>query len=315
MKVLYVGGMYQLEYSLHCELINNPNMSGFGCVGDDVGSMMFDDDVVRLQSKEQLEQVRDKLQPDICIFRSWNATTLWSHNEDLLLSYEINPIKSDGSKNKGLSSTFPGRHVCYQSQPMAKENQGHWFPYCVSKYYEKRSSKKDILVLVATAMPSVDIVGDNKIRSCRILLKGIADYDSSLVRAHILEAVPSYLKACLLPPLTPNQIIDNISRAKIWVSPTSVWYDDGCMSHKTIQGLGCGTLTITNNYPGMEDILGPDGENILYANTEEESLDKIKYYLAHDTEREKIALRGYNFVHNEYNWEKHIRRLYAEMHS
>jgi hypothetical protein len=102
-----------------------------------------------------------------------------------------------------------------------------------------------------------------------------------------------------------------MAQAKIFISPVTTRYDPGIISHKTIQAMACRTLTLTQRYDGVEDLMGKDGENLIYASTSGEAQEKVLYYLAHDAAREMIAQRGYEFVHNKYNVTRIIQQALA----
>ena len=59
--------------------------------------------------------------------------------------------------------------------------------------------------------------------------------------------------------------------------------------------LGSGGFLITNNQAEISEYLEP-GRHLETYDTTEELYEKIRYYLSHDDERERIALAGYEFV-------------------
>lgn len=72
--------------------------------------------------------------------------------------------------------------------------------------------------------------------------------------------------------------------------------------------LGAGGFLVTNFQSELLEYfdLGVDLETY---SSFEECEDKIRYYLKHDTEREKIAKNGYNKVCNYYTYEHRIRQM------
>lgn len=72
--------------------------------------------------------------------------------------------------------------------------------------------------------------------------------------------------------------------------------------------LGAGGFLVTNFQTELLEYfdLGVDLETY---SSFEECEDKIRYYLKHDTEREKIAKNGYNKVCNYYTYEHRIRQM------
>ena len=64
---------------------------------------------------------------------------------------------------------------------------------------------------------------------------------------------------------------------------------------RTFEIMATGTLCLTNWIPTIEELF-TDGQNIVLYRSLDEMVDKAKYYLAHDDEREKIAQAGYEEV-------------------
>jgi glycosyltransferase involved in cell wall biosynthesis len=315
MKVLLVGGFYHAEISLGMELANNPNLQGI-CCGDDTGTPgweHFIKNYTKVVTKDDIRRIKNEYKPDLTIFRSWVSSTNLMDTTDLLYSYET-LVKDETGKYFGNPMYMEKRpFTAYQSVAVSKEQNEFWLPYCVSKYYEKPSTK-DIPILLATNIPGAQDGGDFKVKACDILVKPIVEWNSNLLQCYSgfgMNRMP-YLADKVLGNLNCSELMDHVSRAKIVLSPDCVWYNDGYMSHKTIQAMGCGCLVITNNHVGLENIIGQDGENVLYSASPEETLDKIKFYLKYDTVREKIAHRAYSFIHNEYSWEKHLMRLHQD---
>jgi spore maturation protein CgeB len=57
-----------------------------------------------------------------------------------------------------------------------------------------------------------------------------------------------------------------------------------------------------------ERIFEPGKEAVFYDSTED-AIEKIKYYLQHDNEREKIARAGFARVHRDYDGETHLKKF------
>jgi hypothetical protein len=64
---------------------------------------------------------------------------------------------------------------------------------------------------------------------------------------------------------------------------------------RNFEALGTGSFLMTNWIPTIDEIF-EDGKHLVLYRSEEEMIDKAKYYLAHDEEREKIAQAGYEHV-------------------
>ncbi len=75
-------------------------------------------------------------------------------------------------------------------------------------------------------------------------------------------------------------------------------YASGRMS----QYMASGILAFIPEGPRFEDIFGTD--SFISFKTDEELLDKIRYYAAHDEERRRIARTGYDKIHDYFNVDK-----------
>jgi spore maturation protein CgeB len=60
---------------------------------------------------------------------------------------------------------------------------------------------------------------------------------------------------------------------------------------RMFEATSCGALLITKRIPFIEDFW-KDGEDIILYNTNDELVEKVKYYLSNDKERELIAKSG-----------------------
>ena len=63
--------------------------------------------------------------------------------------------------------------------------------------------------------------------------------------------------------------------------------------------LACGGFLITNYQPELEDYF-EDGVHLVTYRTADELIDKVKYYLAHDKERQEIAQNGFDEVNKNH---------------
>jgi hypothetical protein len=93
----------------------------------------------------------------------------------------------------------------------------------------------------------------------------------------------------VLPPAVDDDLSAMISRAKINLSVDMFTGIDGCWSDRNAQIMASGGFCLYKHAP-MSVLEFRDG--VVYFNTIEDCLDKIKYYLEHETERLSIARRG-----------------------
>jgi len=318
LRVLYVGSIYPVEYSLFRENAGNSEIEVFFAVSSSNGCMpgiaVGGNNMAVVSSREEIDSIKNRFKPDLTIFRRWNATDSFVQEGEVSWFSEIDP---KFSKDESIVYDFSNfkSHVAHISMPIADKCELLWFPYCVSKYCEIPKKEKSIPVMLATSIPESVMIP--KLRSLDILAKPIIDYDPSLLHSYIgywggLEKI-DYLVPTIKPSFDAGDMIDKTASCKIYISPTSIWYDEGCISYKTLQAMACGVLTMTNKYVGIEDMLGKDGDTIVYSNSPEETLEKVKFYLGNEEERERVSKRGYEFVHDTYDWGDRLVALYENI--
>lgn len=75
---------------------------------------------------------------------------------------------------------------------------------------------------------------------------------------------------------------------------------------------GCGTLLLTGWNPTLATYFDIDKEIVCYKN-KRKLIEKAKYYLTHDEERETIAARGYARVMREHTYAHRFRDIFMQM--
>ena len=85
----------------------------------------------------------------------------------------------------------------------------------------------------------------------------------------------------------------------------------GEISRRIFEGIGCKRAVITDRLSPIRHLedLFKDGEDIILYSTFDECIEKIKYYSEHDSERERIALNGYNKVISEHSVSVRVDQL------
>ena len=73
---------------------------------------------------------------------------------------------------------------------------------------------------------------------------------------------------------------------------------------------GCGSLLLTQDFEEIAEYFIP-GEEIITYQDANDAYEKIKYYLANEDEREKIAKKGYERVLREHTWEKRFSYIFS----
>lgn len=315
MKVLYVGGIWPCELSLLKESQHNPNVkvnfvSNTGHMRDVVLAGVLPGVI---NAKSDIDRIKTEYNPDITVFRNFSGMENWLTITDYLWNQEIDVKSYDGyfsgSYTEDNIPVISGK-LAFQSKPRAIKHNGYWFPYCVSKYWGSNNFENRKGIILATSVPCGV---NNKVSNINMMIEGIpykyrmdlfcyCGYNGGL------ESIPiviPYLK----PSYHPLEVDKILSNTYIYLSPSSIWFEEGCVSYKTVEAMAFGCLTFTYNYIGMEDVFGKDGDTIIYVNSKEEMEEKVTYYMENKDKGIEVAKRGYDFIHENYGWEKHLTRL------
>lgn len=80
---------------------------------------------------------------------------------------------------------------------------------------------------------------------------------------------------------------------------------------RTFEVMATGSFLLTNWIPTIEDIF-EDGKHLVLYRSEEEMIDKARYYVTHDAEREKIAKAGYEEVISKHKIQDRVSVILGE---
>jgi spore maturation protein CgeB len=75
---------------------------------------------------------------------------------------------------------------------------------------------------------------------------------------------------------------------------------------------GCGGFILTNYVEGIERYFVLDKEIVCFSDRRD-LLEKVRYYLAHDEERSRIAQAGYERTLRDHTYEIRFRELFTQM--
>ena len=75
---------------------------------------------------------------------------------------------------------------------------------------------------------------------------------------------------------------------------------------------GCGGFLVTSRIDGLDKYYA-DGKEIIIFEDKDDLIDKIKYYLSHEVEREFIARAGYERTLRDHTYEKRFNDLFERM--
>ncbi len=86
------------------------------------------------------------------------------------------------------------------------------------------------------------------------------------------------------------------------------------LNMRCFEAMGAGAFLLTDYVPYMEEIF-EDGKHLVLYRSTEEAIDKAKYYLAHDSEREKIAQAGFAEVMAKHTIDHRLDQMLSKIKS
>lgn len=117
-----------------------------------------------------------------------------------------------------------------------------------------------------------------------------------------------------------DTLYDFRSGAKIYKSSKisisdSQWPDaGGFVSNRLFQALEAGTLLMQQRFADMEQLLGlRDGEHLVVWDTVDDLAEKIRYYLKHSTERQRIMDAGKAFIVKFHSFDVRVAELLSKL--
>jgi spore maturation protein CgeB len=82
------------------------------------------------------------------------------------------------------------------------------------------------------------------------------------------------------------------------------------LSNRSLAVMGCGGFYLARRTLGLESAFEIDSELAVYESLDE-AVEKTRFYLAHDTAREKIAAAGQKRVLSDYTYQKQFEKIFA----
>jgi hypothetical protein len=146
------------------------------------------------------------------------------------------------------------------------------------------------------------------------------DYDSDRTQRikQLISRLPELrceVWGCLgNPPITGRDYYRRLSEASSSLNLSHVEDVPLYTSGRMTQLVGSGVLTFTPETPGMRTLFSP--EEVVYYETDDDLVEKIKHYASHQDKRRLIAANGWKRAHVSYNGKRVTRfmleAIYAE---
>jgi len=112
--------------------------------------------------------------------------------------------------------------------------------------------------------------------------------------------------SAIIKPLKHMEYVRGINQARIFVTNNNVF---NSFSMKYTESLSCGTLMLANKPEGFDELGFIDIEHLVLYEGLDDMMNKIRYYLKNDKEREAIARRGMRFVRTHHSNEVRVKEF------
>jgi spore maturation protein CgeB len=121
------------------------------------------------------------------------------------------------------------------------------------------------------------------------------------------------------PPLSDDELVRMYSRSKISLGFTTVAEQprDGSPAIKQVrlrdfEATMSGAFYLVERFDELAEFFEPDREIVFFRDAEE-LVDKARYYLAHDTERERIRQAGLKRARAEHTWQRRFQTVFDQI--
>jgi hypothetical protein len=119
-------------------------------------------------------------------------------------------------------------------------------------------------------------------------------------------------------PLSDADYVAMLSRAKISLGFTQVGDGTGAAAGirqvrlRDFEAPMCGAFYLVERFDELGEFFEPDKE-IVFFEGGDELVDKCRWYLAHETERDRIRLAGMRRAREEHSWHNRYRQMFDRM--
>lgn len=113
-------------------------------------------------------------------------------------------------------------------------------------------------------------------------------------------------------PLEAEKMVEILNQSKINLCFSKNNYGDSQVKGKVFEAGACKTFVLTESCKDYEGIFEEGKEMIMFKDNPD-LLKKIKYYIKHEREREKIAENAYNRILKEYSLDVELKRIFKKI--
>jgi spore maturation protein CgeB len=115
------------------------------------------------------------------------------------------------------------------------------------------------------------------------------------------------------PPLSDEELVRMYSRSKISLGFTTV--AEGLIKQVRLRDFEApmsGAFYMVERFNDLAEFFDP-GKEVVFFDSPDDLLDKVRYYLGHDAERRRIREAGMRRARNEHTWHRRFETVFAQI--
>ncbi len=113
-------------------------------------------------------------------------------------------------------------------------------------------------------------------------------------------------------PLSDTDLVKKINESKINLCFTKNYYGVPHVKGRVVEVAACNSFVLVEYSTRYLDLF-KEGKEIVMFNSKEDLLEKIKYYLKNEKQREKIAERAYKKIVKNYDFNTELRKYFTQI--
>jgi len=139
------------------------------------------------------------------------------------------------------------------------------------------------------------------------------DYRGQPIRVPSFTKFPNYKKYVRFnDQFSIDKQVEYLNKSNIVINVDETYKIDRCYSYKMFQSLGCGVPTLTSYKEGIEEDFGPNWENAVYIDNEDDVKIAITILLEDKELRERISKNSYEYIHDKYDWYNNFNKIMVD---
>ena len=342
-KIVYLGGLFQAEFSMRKSLIDNnvdiiflyDDVNGINTIKTQITNNFDFDKYITFIKTTELKTFLKTYNPDVVIHRHYKSdpfmfSNSWKVCKNLGIPFGKLLMETDEKDNTNFDMCFDNCDFLlyahdttaiktWLSNTTAKiRNKCFFYPYGVGSLEYSLPIHK---IHNVSGYGYVRGIHSSRVENVKLYLSALEKlniklnvYDSKMKTTGMKWDTYVNLNTInISPQYTFEQSTFIMNQTKIAINFESVSKLEGAYSHKLFQTMGCGIPTITYRKKCLENMFGPSEENLIFIETVDEIVHWINFLLSNDVYRNELGKRCELFIHQHYDWFKRLNDILIKL--